>query len=89
MGGALAMTTINKTHQTNAMSDQLDGVAGAPAPSQRDLRAMRRGRGLPVLESPHNQELLTQGRRLSKRKMGSDDEFDEVCRSAKHFPKYT
>ena len=77
------MTTNNKIDQTKAVFNQVDGIVSADAPSERDLRAMRRGMGLPVLNSPNNLELLTQGRRLSKRKMDSDDEFEEVCRTAK------
>lgn len=76
------MATNNDTGQKNTMHGQAYEAVGAPPPSDRDLRALRRGMGMPVPVSP-DPELPAEGRRLSKRKVDSDDEFDEVCRTPK------
>lgn len=68
------------------MLGQIDGATNAPRPSDRDLRAMRRGMGIPVARSP-SPEFLTQSRRQSKRQMDSDGEFDEVCWNFKFLQK--
>lgn len=78
------MVTPNAVGQTGDMLGQTDGETNAPTPSDRDLRAIRRGMGIPAAISP-SPEFLTQGRRPSKRKVDSDTEFDEVCWNLKYF----
>ncbi|KAG6360862.1 hypothetical protein INS49_011929 [Diaporthe citri] len=62
------------------MDGQIDGAVVAPPRSERDMRAIRRGMGIPVPNSP-DQEFLTEGMRRSKRRMESDTEFDEYSSS--------
>lgn len=80
---ALTMATNNDTGQKNTVHGQVYGAVGAPTPSERDLRALRRRMGMPVPISPDPDCPPTEGRRLPKRKVDSDDEFDEVCRTPK------
>ncbi|KAK7707607.1 hypothetical protein SLS64_007126 [Diaporthe eres] len=62
------------------MLGQIDGAAVAPSRSERDMRAIRRGMGIPVPISP-DQDFPPPGSHLSKRRMGSDTEFDEYSSS--------
>lgn len=78
------MATPKAVHKTSDMLGQNDEEINAPTPSDRDLRAMRRGMGIPAARSP-SPEFLAQGRRPTKRKVDSDTEFDEVCWNLKYF----
>lgn len=80
------MNIDNVVGQTNAMLGQVDGALGARRPSLRELRAIRRGMGIPAASSP-DQERFTQDRRQSKRKVDFDteSESEEVRRTSKHF----
>lgn len=59
------------------MALQADEATHATILSDRELRAMRRGMGIPVSISP-TREFLAQGRRHSKRKIDSDMGSEEV-----------
>ncbi|KAK2608019.1 hypothetical protein N8I77_006656 [Diaporthe amygdali] len=73
-----ALATNHGIDQTSPMLRQ-DGATAAVAPSQREMRAIRRSMGIPVtsLSSP-NSEVQSHGSYPSKKKrMDSDSEFDE------------
>lgn len=78
-----ALATNHGIDQTNPMLRQNDGATAVVAPSQREMRAIRRSMGIPVasLSSP-NSEVQSHGSYPSKKKrMDSDSDFDEVCRA--------
>lgn len=81
------MTTNRDTDQTNTMLGQVDGAAAATPASERALRAIRRGMGMPAPISP-DPDPLTQGRGAPKRKVDPDTDSDEVCKNPKQVSKY-
>lgn len=81
------MASHQDSDQMNTMLGQVDGAAAATPASERALRAIRRGMGMPAPTSP-DPDFLTQGRGASKRKVDSDTDSDEVCRNPKQVSKY-